>query len=221
EAVWSHKATPGLKYPWPSVEGAHAEEKELKKRDAWLKLFMLQGVLVAMRVDAKHWLTFGCEEPLPVLAFGDPVLMAAEGVEVPVRLGYLSKAENKPADAAKPAADTNTPEQKRKSDSASDPPSSDRKEADGKEKKEAPRVGWSALPPGTEMHLRMSGLLWPEATYRLANSAYVTREPLGRGQIILFATAPTFRAATLGPARVMLNAMIYGPGFGAAQPIRP
>ncbi len=32
---------------------------------------------------------------------------------------------------------------------------------------------------------------------------------------------PTFRAATLGPARMMLNAMIYGPGYGAAQPIRP
>ena len=71
------------------------------------------------------------------------------------------------------------------------------------------------------MHLRMSGLLWPEATYRLANSAYVTRESLGRGQIILFATGPTFRAATLGPTRAILNAMIYGPGFGAAQPIRP
>lgn len=82
-------------------------------------------------------------------------------------------------------------------------------------------MGWSALPAGTEMHLRMSGLLWPEATHRLANSAYVTRESLGRGQIILFATGPAFRAATLGPARLMLNAMIYGPGFGAAQPIRP
>ena len=99
--------------------------------------------------------------------------------------------------------------------------SSDKPDADKKEKKEPPRVGWSALPPGTEMHLRMSGLLWPEATHRLANSAYVTREPLGRGQIILFANRPTFRAATLGPARVMLNAMIYGPGYGAAQPIRP
>jgi hypothetical protein len=71
------------------------------------------------------------------------------------------------------------------------------------------------------MHLRMSGLLWPEATHRLANSAYVTRESVGRGQIILFAARPTFRAATLGPARIMLNAMIYGPGYGAAQPIRP
>jgi hypothetical protein len=221
EAVWSHKAAPGLKYPWPSVEGTPAEEKELKKRDAWLKIFMPQGALVATRVDTKHWLTFGCEEPLPVLAMGDPVLMAAEGVEAPIRLGYLSKSESKPADTAEPGVAADAPEPKRKPDSTDEQKSSDRKEADAKQKKEPPRVGWSALPPSTEMHLRMSGLLWPEATHRLANSAYVTREPLGRGQIILFATAPTFRAATLGPARVMLNAMIYGPGFGAAQPIRP
>jgi hypothetical protein len=208
DAVWSHKAVPGLKYPWQTIEGAHAEEKELKKRDAWLKLFMPQGALVAARVDAKHWLTFGCEEPLPVLVFREPVLMAAEGVETPVRLGYLTQVEGPPADAAK----TDAPDKSN---------SSDKTDTDKKEKKEPPRVGWSALPPGTEMHLRMSGLLWPEATHRLANSAYVTRESVGRGQIILFAARPTFRAATLGPARMMLNAMIYGPGYGAAQPIRP
>jgi hypothetical protein len=213
DAVWSHKAVPGLKYPWQTIDGAHAEEKELKKRDAWLNLFMPQGALVAARVDAKHWLTFGCEEPLPVLALRNPVLMAAEGVEVPVRLGYLTKVKAKDADAAK----TN-PANTESSDKAN---ASDKLDADKKEKKEPPRVGWSALPFGTEMHLRMSGLLWPEATHRLANSAYVTRERVGRGQIILFATRPTFRAATLGPARMMLNAMIYGPGYGTAQPIRP
>jgi hypothetical protein len=173
-----------------------------------LKLFMPQGALVAARLDAKHWLTFGCEEPLPVMAFGDPVLMAGEGVEVPARFGYLTTAEVNQADTPK----TNAPDK---------PGSSDKADADKKEKKEPPRVGWSALPPGTEMHLRMSGLLWPEATHRLANSAYVTRESVGRGQILLFAARPTFRAATLGPARIMLNAMIYGPGYGAAQPIRP
>lgn len=213
DAVWSYKAVPGLKYPWQSVDGAHAEEKELKKRDAWLSLFMPQGALVAARVDAKHWLTFGCEEPLPVLTLGNSVLMAGEGVEVAVRLGYLTKVEAKDTDSAKTnAAKTDAPDKTN---------SSDKPDADKKEKKEPPRVGWSALPLGTEMHLRMSGLLWPEATHRLANSAYVTREPLGRGQIILFATRPTFRAATLGPARMLLNALIYGPGYGAAQPIRP
>lgn len=202
EAIWAHQAAPGLKYPWPTVDGAHPEEKELKKRDAWLKLFTPQGVLVAARVDPKHWLTFGCEEPLPVLAFREPVLMAAQGVEAPVRLGYLTK-------AAAPVP-SDPPEKTDPSDKPDRP-----------KKPEPPRVGWSALPPGTEMHLRMSGLLWPEATHRLANSAYVTRESLGRGQIILFAARPMYRAATLGPARLMLNAMIYGPGCGAAQPVRP
>jgi hypothetical protein len=98
---------------------------------------------------------------------------------------------------------------------------SPKKEGDKKEKKEPPRVGWSALPPGTEMHLRMSGLLWPEATHRVANGAYVTREPFGRGQIILFATPPTFRGAARGTMRVFLNAVVCGPGYGAAQPVRP
>lgn len=213
DAVWSYKAAPGLKYPWQSIDGAHAEEKELKKRDAWLSLFMPQGAIVAARVDAKHWLTFGCEEPLPVLSLRSPVLMAGDGVEVPVRLGYLTKVESKPGDAAK----TNSA----KVDAINKSDSSEKPDTEKKEKKEPPRVGWSALPPGTEMHLRMSGLLWPEATHRVANSAYVTRESVGRGQIILFASRPTFRAATLGPTRIMLNAMIYGPGYGAAQPIRP
>lgn len=215
ETLWSHKAAPGLKYPWQSVQGGHPEEKELKKRDAWLRLFMPQGAILATRIDVKHWLTFGCEEPLPVLAFREPVLMAGEGVEVPIRFGYLSKSAHKRGEAknsSHAASESNSPAaQKEKSED----------EKDDKEKKEPPRIGWSALPPGTEMHLRMSGLLWPEARYRLANAAYVTREPVGRGQIILFSTGPTFRAATLGPTRVLLNAMIYGPGFGAAPLIRP
>jgi hypothetical protein len=90
-----------------------------------------------------------------------------------------------------------------------------------KKKEEPLRLGWSALPPGAEMRLRMSGLLWPEATHQLANSACVTRERFGRGQVILFATPPTLRGATRGPMRVLLNAVVYGPGFGASQSIRP
>ena len=67
----------------------------------------------------------------------------------------------------------------------------------------------------------MSGLLWPEAAHRLANSACVTRERLGRGQVILFSTSPTFRGATRGPLRIFLNAVVCGPGWGASQPIVP
>ena len=62
-------------------------------------------------------------------------------------------------------------------------------------------------------------LLWPEARDRIANSAWVTRESVGRGQVILFAHAPAFRAAKLGAMRVLENALILGPGLGANQPV--
>lgn len=61
---------------------------------------------------------------------------------------------------------------------------------------------------------RLSGLLWPEARERWANTAYVTRESSGRGQIILFAGDPDFRAYWKGTARLFTNALTLGPGFG-------
>jgi hypothetical protein len=209
DRVWTHTASPTLQYPWQKVDGPHPDEKELKQRDTWQKLFMPQGALLASRVDTNHWLTFGCNDMLPVLVGRQPVLMAAEGVEAPIRYGYLTPTGIKSPPVPAPETKTNIAA------------TADKKEPDKKEKKEPPRVGWAALPEGTEMRLRMSGLLWPEATHRLANAAYVTRESLGRGQIILFATPPTFRAAARGATRLFLNAAIYGPGFGAAQPIRP
>ncbi len=86
---------------------------------------------------------------------------------------------------------------------------------------EAARAGWSVVPTGQELRLRMSGLLWPEATQRLANAALVTRERQGKGQIILFAVPATFRASTPATERLLVNALVYGPGFGAGQAIRP
>ena len=79
------------------------------------------------------------------------------------------------------------------------------------------RLGWSALPYGQQMRLRASGLLWPEAAPLLANASVVTRESRGRGQIILFATSPGFRAATAGTERLLLNAIVYGPGMGTRR----
>jgi len=64
--------------------------------------------------------------------------------------------------------------------------------------------------------LRLSGLLWPEARERIENSAAVTLESLGRGQVILFATAPTYRNLTRLSARWFSNAVVYGPGLGAS-----
>jgi hypothetical protein len=211
EAIWSHQPEPAIAYPWQAASASHPEEKELRKRDAWLQLFMPQGAIVSSRVDPNHWLTFGCGEMLPVLAFRSPVLMAAGGVESPVRLGYLAAASG---GSSSGRSDTSQTEAKPENAAAED---SSNKTA----KQESRRIGWAALPPGAEMHLRMSGLLWPEATHRLANSAFVTREANGRGQIILFASPPNFRGASLGTARLLLNALVYGPGFGSAQTIVP
>jgi hypothetical protein len=64
--------------------------------------------------------------------------------------------------------------------------------------------------------LRISGLLWPEARLRLANTPYCTREPVGRGQIILFVDQPNFRAFFRGSERLLTNAIMFGPGLGTS-----
>ncbi len=67
--------------------------------------------------------------------------------------------------------------------------------------------------------LRLGGLLWPEARERLADSAYVTVESSGGGQVILFATDPTFRMWLAGQQRLLLNAVLLGPGLGASPAV--
>ena len=67
--------------------------------------------------------------------------------------------------------------------------------------------------------LRLSGLLWPEARERMANSAYATVERVGNGQIILFASDPFFRGYFEATGRLFLNAMLHGPGLGARQSV--
>ncbi len=68
------------------------------------------------------------------------------------------------------------------------------------------------LAPAKE--LRLSGLLWPEARERLADSAYLTVESRGAGQVILFAAQPGFRGYHRATARLLANAVVYGPGAG-------
>lgn len=68
--------------------------------------------------------------------------------------------------------------------------------------------------------LRLSGLLWPEAAERLADTAYVTVESMGRGQVILFASDPAWRGLFRGPSRLLTNAVLLGPGLGAS-PVLP
>ena len=78
-------------------------------------------------------------------------------------------------------------------------------------------LNWSTLPAGYDMTVRMSGLVWPEATQRIANSAYLTRERLDKGQVILFSGQPNFRGSTRGTNRLWLNALVYGAGLGASS----
>ncbi|MAF66920.1 MAG: hypothetical protein CMJ84_14850 [Planctomycetes bacterium] len=66
--------------------------------------------------------------------------------------------------------------------------------------------------------LRLSGLLWPEARERTADSAYLVTEPLGHGQLILFASMPAFRGHHAATGRLFSNAVVYGPGLGADTP---
>ncbi len=63
--------------------------------------------------------------------------------------------------------------------------------------------------------LRMSGLLWPESRQRWAQTAYVTRETKGRGQIVLFAIDPNIRAYCYGTRQLFVNALLLGPGMGS------
>jgi hypothetical protein len=67
--------------------------------------------------------------------------------------------------------------------------------------------------------LRLSGLLWPEARTRLAETAYATVERVGHGQVILFASDPFFRGYFEGSGRLLMNAIILGPGLGTDQPV--
>ena len=82
-------------------------------------------------------------------------------------------------------------------------------------------INWSDIPPGNDLKVRMSGLVWPEASTRIANSAYLTRERYGKGQIILFSGEPNFRGSSLGTNRVWLNAVVYGSGLGTSPRIIP
>ncbi len=81
-------------------------------------------------------------------------------------------------------------------------------------------ANWSPVPEGQSLRVRAAGLLWPEARERIASSAWMTRESVGRGQVILFAHAPAFRAAQIGAMRVLENALVLGPGMGASAPVR-
>jgi hypothetical protein len=64
--------------------------------------------------------------------------------------------------------------------------------------------------------LRLSGLLWEEARARWAESVYASRNAVGSGQVIVFVSTPNFRGYFHGAERLLLNALLLGPGCGTA-----
>lgn len=198
--VYTHAMTPVVAAPWEKVESLPSQD-ELKRRVAWNELFAPQGAIVAARTDDRHWLTVGVEGTLPVLVGGSSPILAKRPTEAPVRLGVFVESPEREAGSANASA-TEGGEEKA-------------------EEKKIPRYGFAPAPLGHEPRLRMSGLLWPEAAHSLMNSAYLTRDRVGSGQVICFAGQPTFRGATLGTARLLHNAIVFGPGAGASHPIRP
>lgn len=186
EAILSHQVPLEVDYPWHQ-KVQRLNQQQLVKRDNWQRNFMPSGAFVAGRTDQRHWLTFGVSEDLPLLFSNNPLFMSAEESEAVVRVGKLQKEEKGALSKL--------------AESVMDEPKA---------------LGWSTLPAETTAHVRMSGLLWPEAAQRMLNAAHTTREALGKGQIILFATSPNFRGSTLGTNRMLLNAIVYGPGLGTA-----
>lgn len=70
-----------------------------------------------------------------------------------------------------------------------------------------------------EKNMRLSGLAWPETRRRWANTAYCTQEQFGKGQVILFAGPPNMRSYFYGSKRLLVNAILLGPGLGARLPV--
>jgi hypothetical protein len=189
----NHQAADTINYPWMKSATVD-DEKVLEKQDSWLRLFSPSGAIVAGRSDEKHWLTFGTPAVLPILIANNPILMSDDSSDAVVRFGTYEKM---------------------------DKISWEKAVASFKDEPISRKIGWSSLPNEYQLKLRMSGLLWPEANQRIANSAYLTRESKGDGQIILFASQPVFRGSTRGTNRLLLNAIVYGPGLGANAVMKP
>jgi len=186
EQLWQHTAATKINYPWPDKDPT-PNAKMLKKQDDWQARFSPSGAFVAGRSDQKHWLTYGTGKQLPILIFNNPILMSDDSSQAVVRLGVYS-----PMDKGMWQSVVDT----------------------FKDKPVTRKVGWSTIPDEYKLTLRMSGLIWPESSQRMANSAYLTREPKGNGQIILFAAPPVFRGSTMATNRLLLNAIVYGAGLG-------
>lgn len=169
--------------------------------DEWRQVFAATGVIVRAELHREHWLTFGVGLP-------------------PAKLPSVPSTATAPASAAAPAT-TQPPVRLPLSFRVFDP---EGPLAELPVFVQGPTVLLSKPPVQTPVRfapartLRLSGLLWPEAAVRLGGSAAVTVESIGRGQLILMAQDPVFRGAWRGSRRLLMNAILLGPGCGASPP---
>jgi hypothetical protein len=64
-----------------------------------------------------------------------------------------------------------------------------------------------------EQGVRLAGFMWPEVQQAMARTLFAWVEPAGRGNVILFAEDPNFRATQLSTLRMFFNAVFLGPSF--------
>lgn len=187
----SHSVTASPQFPF-SPKAKAASFENLKRIDEWQSIFMPSGAILAGRSDQKHWLSFGTPAQTPLYFARHPVILSSSDTEAVVRMGIFQSVQE------------NVWENIKKSMGAD---------------QDSVRINWATLPNNTQLKLRLSGLLWPEAAQRIANSSYLTREPFGQGQVIYFAGEPNFRAMALGTNRLLLNAIVLGSGLGSKHVI--
>ena len=61
--------------------------------------------------------------------------------------------------------------------------------------------------------LLLAGFTWPNNTERLLDeTVWAAAERQGRGQVVVFADDPLYRAFWRGPARLLTNAILFGTG---------
>ncbi|MCH7986575.1 MAG: hypothetical protein IH847_08320, partial [Acidobacteria bacterium] len=60
---------------------------------------------------------------------------------------------------------------------------------------------------------RVSGFVWEETLERLAGTAYLIDENVGRGHVILFADEPNFRLLWPRLRRLFLNSVFLAPSL--------
>ena len=75
------------------------------------------------------------------------------------------------------------------------------------------RTGQNAAAFADEKQVRLAGFMWPEVQRAMARTLFAWVEPAGRGNVILFAEDPNFRAAQLSTLRMFFNAVFLGPSF--------